>query len=234
MATVKTYPEYAESEELKKLAQDLADYEANKPGEYQGQYGTQIKNTLDNILNRGDFKYNFNADPLYQQYKNQYQQAGKMAMIDTMGQAAGLTGGYGSSYGQTVRQQVYNQNLSQLNDIIPGLQQAAYNRYSDELAGSRSDLATLLGLDESDYAKYRDEVEIITRGLNISTGRTGICRPKNTTSMPISVTSSISRTRLHRLRSAWWRWRVWIEKALWALSATACCRGCLSRRDLSR
>jgi len=55
-----------------------------------------------------------------------------MAMMDTMGQAAAMTGGYGNSYAQTVGQQAYNQQLGQLNDIMPELYGMAYDRYQQE------------------------------------------------------------------------------------------------------
>ena len=53
---------------------------------------------LEQYLNREAFQYDLNADALYQQYQNRYQELGRNAMKDTMGQAAALTGGYGSSY----------------------------------------------------------------------------------------------------------------------------------------
>ena len=87
---------------------------------------------LEAYLNREDFQYDLNADALYQQYQNRYQELGKNAMKDTMGQAAALTGGYGSSYAQNVGQQAYQGYLQKLGDVIPELYQLAYNRYQDE------------------------------------------------------------------------------------------------------
>lgn len=84
---------------------------------------------LEEYLSREDFQYDMNADALYQQYKDRYQQLGKKAMQDTMGKAAALTGGYGSSYAQNVGQQAYQGYLQQLDDVIPELYQLAYNRY---------------------------------------------------------------------------------------------------------
>lgn len=48
--------------------------------------------------------------------------------------------------------------MSALNNIIPSLYEAAYNRYQTDLDNQRSDLSMYQGLDESDYAKYRDKV----------------------------------------------------------------------------
>jgi hypothetical protein len=80
-------------------------------------------------LNRADFKYDLNGDALYQQYKNQYATLGKMAMMDTMGQASALTGGYGNSYASTAGNQAYQGYLQHLNDKIPELYQLALDKY---------------------------------------------------------------------------------------------------------
>ena len=95
---------------------------------HQGAYD----DVLDKILNRKDFSYDLNGDALYQQYRDKYIQQGKMAMMDTMGQAAALTGGYGNSYAATVGNQAYQDALQNLGDIIPELYQLAYDRYAQE------------------------------------------------------------------------------------------------------
>lgn len=59
-------------------------------------------------------------------------QQGKLAMQDTMGQAAALTGGYGNSYAQTVGQQAYDQYLGRLNEVVPELYSLARSRYTQE------------------------------------------------------------------------------------------------------
>ena len=87
---------------------------------------------FEKIMNRGDFHYNAEEDPFYQQYRDQYMTQGKTAMRDTMGQAAALTGGYGSTYAQQAGQQSYDAYLARLNDIVPELYSAAYGRYQDE------------------------------------------------------------------------------------------------------
>ena len=94
----------------------------------QGAYDS----ILDKILNREDFSYDLNGDALYHQYKDKYIQQGKMAMMDTMGQASALTGGYGSSYASTAGNQAYQSHLQNLNDIVPELYQMAYDRYNQE------------------------------------------------------------------------------------------------------
>ena len=91
-----------------------------------------FNDTMNKILNREKFSYDVNGDALYQQYKDKYITQGKMAMADTMGQAAAMTGGYGNSYAASVGNQAYQASLQQLNDVIPELYQMAYDRYNQE------------------------------------------------------------------------------------------------------
>lgn len=80
---------------------------------------------------RPDFKYDLQSDPLYQQYREQAMRAGRLSMMDTMGQARANNGGYGTSYSQMAGQQAYNSQLQTLNDKIPDLYTAAWNRYQN-------------------------------------------------------------------------------------------------------
>lgn len=83
-------------------------------------------------LNREVFSYDPETDPLYQSYRKQYTDAGRLAMEDTVGMASTLTGGYGNSYAQTAGQQTYNAYLQQLSSLMPELYGAAYDRYRAE------------------------------------------------------------------------------------------------------
>ena len=163
----KNRPTYAPSENLVTMQQQLADYQATKPGAYQSSYSDKINAVLDGILNRKDFTYDPSFDPVYKQYSKKYQEMGKKAMQDTMGQAASLTGGYGNSYATTAAQQAYNQYMQQANDILPQLEQAAYNRYQTEGDQMAQQLALLQGLEQGDYGRYRDDLNDYYNQLNI-------------------------------------------------------------------
>jgi hypothetical protein len=78
--------------------------------------------------------------------------------MDTMGQAAAMTGGYGHSYAQTVGQQAYNQQLGQLNNIMPELYQMAYDRYNQQGRDLLNMYDLYAGLSEEDYGKYQDSM----------------------------------------------------------------------------
>lgn len=152
-------PEYKKSASVISAENALNDWEKNKPKEYQSQYGEQIDAILNDILNREDFSYNMNADPLYQQYKEQYVQNGKKAMMDTLGQATALTGGYLNSYATTAGNQAYDEYLNELNYIGLDLRDRAYEQYQDEGDKMIADITLLRGLDGDDYQKYLDELE---------------------------------------------------------------------------
>ena len=150
---------YNESEKVKRLAEDMALHEAKNPGEWSGgTYGKGMDEALQKVLNRDKFQYDINGDALYQQYKDRYIQQGKQAMMDTVGQAAALTGGYGNSYAQKAGQQAYQGYLQGLNDKVPELYQMALERYNQE----GTDLLNKYGLMSDQYAKeysrYRDSV----------------------------------------------------------------------------
>ena len=150
---------YNESEKVKRLAEDMALHEARNPGEWSGgTYGKGMDEALQKVLNRDKFQYDINGDALYQQYKDRYIQQGKQAMMDTVGQAAALTGGYGNSYAQKAGQQAYQGYLQGLNDKVPELYQMAMERYNQE----GTDLLNKYGLMSDQYAKeysrYRDSV----------------------------------------------------------------------------
>lgn len=151
-----TYDPYAQSDTVTQANAILQQHNANKPGAYQSQWQEQINAYMDKIMNRDPFSYDVNGDALYQQYRDNYIQQGQMAMMDTMGQAAAMTGGYGNSYAQSVGQQMYNQQLNQLNDIVPELYQMAYDRYNQEGQDLYNQYGMLMDRENMDYGRYQD------------------------------------------------------------------------------
>lgn len=123
---------------------------------YGSQYDAQIKSLYEQIMGRDAFKYDQKTDPLYQQYVQDYTTQGRMAMRDTMGQAAALTGGYGSSYGQAVGQQQYDQYLQRMADILPQTYGMALDAYNAEGNRLNQNLETTTNLERSDYDRYLD------------------------------------------------------------------------------
>lgn len=150
--------DYQQSDAVTKAQEMLQNQIANKPGQYTSQWQSQLDDVMGKILNREKFNYDLNGDALYKQYKDQYTNQGKMAMMDTMGQAAAMTGGYGNSYAQNVGQQAYQGYLQQLNNKIPELYNLALSKYQME-GDDLSRKYSMLGTQENqDYSRYRDTV----------------------------------------------------------------------------
>lgn len=178
MAINFSFKDYVESEAVKKLKEQAAQYEtykeaqsvvdaynaykqkeANKIADWTGgTYGQSLKDQMDKINNRKQFTYDLNGDALYQQYKDQYMTQGRLASADAIGQASAMTGGYGNSYAATVGNQAYQGYLQKLNDVVPELYNMAYNRYQQE----GQDMKDMLAMYESaygrEYGEHRDKV----------------------------------------------------------------------------
>lgn len=152
------YKDYEESDAVKQANDSLLAHNASKPGDYQSKWQQSLEDALNKIQNRDKFTYDLNGDALYQQYKDQYVNQGRLAMQDTMGQAAALTGGYGNSYAQSVGQQAYQGYLQQLNNQIPELYQIALNQYNQEGEDLYNQYALLSDREQQDYGRYRDTV----------------------------------------------------------------------------
>ena len=131
--------------------------EKKKTG-YESPWQDQLRETANKILNREKFSYDLNGDALYKQYKDRYTQQGRQAMMDTMGQAAALTGGYGNSYAQSVGQQTYQGYMQGLNDKIPSLYQIALDKYTTEGNQMRDNMNLMQQQDEIGYGRYRDQL----------------------------------------------------------------------------
>lgn len=125
---------------------------------YTPTYDAQINDIYNQIMNRGKFKYSLSSDPLYQEAREQYTGQGQMAMMNTMGQAAALTGGYGSSYSQAVGQQQYNAYLQNLNQLVPEYYDRAFNQWQAEGSDLYNKYGLTKDLADTEYSKYRDQM----------------------------------------------------------------------------
>lgn len=132
-----------------------------QPGGYKSQWQTQLDDTMNRIMNREKFTYDLNGDALWKTYKDQYTTGGKMAMMDTMGQAAALTGGYGNSYAQGVGQQAYQGYMQGLTDKIPELYQLAMDQYDREGNAMLQQYGLLQDAEAMDYGRFQDNMALV-------------------------------------------------------------------------
>lgn len=154
-----SYQSYTPSDAVNQANALIQQQQANKPGSYTPVWQDEADAYLSKYQNRDPFSYDFNNDALYQQYKDNYIQQGQMAMMDAMGQASAMTGGYGNSYAQSVGQQAYNQQLSQLNDIMPELYGMAYDRYNQEGQDLLNQYDLYMNREAQEYGRYQDNLD---------------------------------------------------------------------------
>ncbi|MBP5725505.1 MAG: hypothetical protein J6Y48_00370 [Clostridia bacterium] len=147
----------------------LQNLQSTKPQGYSSKYQPQLDALLQQIMNPGEFKYEFNADNLFKMYADEYTQRGKQASLDAMGQAAALTGGYGNSYAQQVGNQAYDQNLTQLYDRGMELYDKAYQKYLDDQNRIYNQYGLLNDAENTAYDRYRDTVGDYNNELNYLT-----------------------------------------------------------------
>jgi hypothetical protein len=129
------------------------------PVSYSSQYRAQMDAILRD-LNLDKFKFDLNGEELYQQYKDQYLRNGRLAMMDTMGQATGLTGGYGSTYAQNAGQQAYQGYVNDLNNVVPDVYNAAYTRWRDSISDKLRQYELLANQDNTDYSRWYNDQQM--------------------------------------------------------------------------
>lgn len=153
-----------------KLSDTLGTPTTATPGDgVQGGWQGTLNDTINKILNREKFSYNFNEDALYQQYKDMFGRQAKASAENAIGQASALTGGYGNSYAQSVGQQMYSKEMQGLNDVIPELYELAYNKYQQEGQDLYNQYGLLSAERDFDYQKYLDE-----RNFDYQVGRDAV------------------------------------------------------------
>ena len=127
--------------------------------DFTSSYDGEIGRLFESITQRPQFTYDAGSDPLYGAYRDRYVREGRLAMRDSMGQAAHLTGGYGSSYGQAVGQQQYGAYLQKLGDAMPELYGAALKRWQAEGEQLSGQLAAAQSMAQTEYGRARDKAQ---------------------------------------------------------------------------
>ena len=152
-----TYIDPSQSPNVQAANDQLTAILAQQPGAHKDTWETHLSDMIGRILNREEFSYDVNEDALYKQYAEQYKRGGQLAMQDTMGQAASMTGGYGNSYAASVGNQAYQEYMSKLNEVVPELYGMAYDRYQDEGEELYKQYGLLSDASDREYSRYMDK-----------------------------------------------------------------------------
>ena len=134
----------------------ILDREYNDTSQYESQYLDKINNLLTGLEN-AEFSYDYATDPSYQAYLNAFTRQGNSASEAAMAQSAANTGGIASSYAAAVANQMRQAYAQKAADMIPQLEQQAYERYANDLS-NRFNLANFYGsLDQNDYQRFAND-----------------------------------------------------------------------------
>lgn len=164
---------YKPSDDVKAAQAVVTSMQALKPEAYQSSFAGQLAALYDQISNREAFSYDPTEDATYQRYAAIYTRQGKMAMEDTMGQSAALTGGYGSSYTQNAGQQAYNQYLQELSELVPELEKNAWNCYTRHGEALNERYALLKGQENTEYERWQDGMDEWYKSLGVAQEQLG-------------------------------------------------------------
>lgn len=125
---------------------------------YKSPFENKLQTALDNVLNFKVNPYDVNSDPSYASYKGQYTKAGDEAFKNAIGNLTALTGGRLNTWATSSATQAQNKYMQDLNNIIPELEQAYYNRQQNTFENLANQLKILQGVDDTSYGRYRDTV----------------------------------------------------------------------------
>ena len=125
---------------------------------YTNRYDDTYQDLLGQVINRPEFSYSPDTDPLYSAYAKQYTREGKRATEDALGAAAAATGGLPSTAAVSAAAQAGNYYSAQMADKIPELYQLAYNKYVTDHSMKLSDLGAVQSAEQSDYTKFLDQM----------------------------------------------------------------------------
>ena len=152
----KGYTPSRETQEARRSWEELA---ARQPGDYTSPYADRMEDLLRQMESREAFSYDPSRDEMFRRYARLYQRQGQTAMEDTLGQAAGLTGGYDSSYARQAGQQEYNRYMQELAELMPELESSARQRDQDQRNWLTQRYERVSEQEQEDYKRYRQEQE---------------------------------------------------------------------------
>ena len=143
--------------DIEQIKNDLLNRPDFSFADYQSPYGDQIADYLAKLTDRQPFSYDYQNDDVWSAYKKQYRREGDRASQTALAQAAALTGGVPSTAAVTAASQAGDYYATQLSDILPQLEENAYQRYLDAFNMDSSVLSQLQGLEDSAYNKYSND-----------------------------------------------------------------------------
>lgn len=145
--------QFVASEEYQNaIAQAKAQLEKLSSG--QTSWSDKLSNAINAATaDREAFSYDPNTDTLFQNYLSGAMRNGQTAMQNTIGQAAGLTGGYGSTYATSAANQAYNQYVQDAYGNLPDYYNLAMQAYQLESDRLKNNVDIYRAADDTEYGR---------------------------------------------------------------------------------
>lgn len=128
----------------------------------QFSYGneSQYKQLLDKVSNPAQFSYDVEQDDAYKTARAAYLREGERASTNALVRASAATGGVPSSYAVTAATQAGDYYAAQAADLIPTMEQNAYQRYLSGLDADRAALSVVEGDRATAYSRFLDQLNL--------------------------------------------------------------------------
>lgn len=173
------------TEAANQLRKNYGVYDAG--GSYASSYGSQINDLLgkvnnygsfnygnetvyqqllNSVLNQEAFSYDKNEDPTFSALKKTYLREGERASANALAQASAASGGQVSSYAAQAAQQANNYYAGQLADIIPTLEQNAYQKYLSDFTNRMNTLTNLQNDRAQAQENWMNDYNILLNNLS--------------------------------------------------------------------
>lgn len=131
---------------------------AGYSGQYVSPYSSQINALLSKLNSMPAFNPNsVYSSPEYLAMQESLNAQSQKTSADVLAQAAGNTGGIASSYAVAAAKESAADVKNRLNEYIPSLTQAAYNRYLQEQGLTLDQINMLASLENSGYQQFADQ-----------------------------------------------------------------------------
>lgn len=144
----------ASADQLRKTYQTAASYGSVPQFTYDNE--SRYKQLLDEVSNPTQFSYDPQQDDVYKAARAAYLREGEQASKNALVQASAATGGVPSSYAVAAATQAGDYYAGQVADLIPTLEQNAYQRYLSGLDADRAALSAVEGARATAYSQFLD------------------------------------------------------------------------------
>ncbi len=148
----------AAADQLRKTYQTVAGTGSMPQFTYDKE--SQYKQLLDKVSKPEAFSYDVQQDDAYKAARAAYLREGDRASTNALVRASAATGGVPSSYAVSAATQAGDYYAGQAADLIPTMEQNAYQRYLSGLDADRAALSVVEGDRATAYSRFLDQLSL--------------------------------------------------------------------------